>query len=92
LFLSSYSNGVTKETAAKASPDVEVEVKKPPSASRGSKRVSTMRPDTGEGNRKFSQKKKPGSRAGATASPQAATSTLPSMPEAEDKELSELTK
>lgn len=63
--------------------EVEVEMvheKKPPSASRGAKRGSNQRPDTGEGGRKASQKKKPGSRAGT--SPQAAaTSTLATMPE-----------
>ena len=95
LSLSLHSNGPPKEPIMKAPTELELEVvheKKPPSA-RGGKRGSNQRPDTGEGNRKPGQKKKPGSRAGA--SPQAAaTSTLATMPEdvMEDKEPNELAK
>lgn len=84
-----HSNGPPKEVVRRPSPDLELDVahdKKPPSASRGSKRVSNVRPDTGEAKGKGA-KKKPGSRAGA--SPQLAT-----MPEdtLEYKEHSEMVK
>ena len=90
-----HSNGPPKETPPKSTPDVELDVvheKKPPSASRGSKRVSSMRSDAGESARTSSQKKKLSSRSGV--SPQGVTSTLATMPEdaAEDKEPNELVK
>lgn len=76
------------------SPDVEPDVaheKKPPSASRASKRTSTIRPDTGELSRKGTKKKSSSRIGGATPQTPNALSTMPED-EIEFREQNELVK
>lgn len=78
----------------KASPDVEADVlheKKPPSASRASKRTSTIRPDTGELTRKGPKKKSSSRISGATPQMPNALSIMPED-EIEFREQNELIK